>query len=68
MGEIIGWLTIAACVVGVAYMAMDALSDSLMVTTILTGGRDPGESLGAVGCGVLVVGVIAAIVAAAVLW
>lgn len=65
VGEIIGWLAFGACVVGVLFLAMDALSDSLMVTTILTGGREPGESLGAVGCGVLVVGVIAAIVAVA---
>lgn len=65
MGEIIGWLTLAACVLAVAYMAMDALSDGLMVTAILTGGREPGESLGGIGCGVLVVGVIAAIVAVA---
>lgn len=68
MGEIIGWIAIAGFAAMVAWMSMDALSDSLMVTTILTGGREPGESLGGLGCGVLAVGVVAAIVAFVVLW
>lgn len=67
MGEIIGWIAIAGFVAMVAWMSMGALADSLMVTTILTGGREPGESLGEIGCGVLAVVVAAAIVAFVVL-
>ncbi len=67
MGEIIGWIAIAGFVAMLLWMSMDALSDRLMLITIFTGGREPGESLGGLGCGVLAVGMVAAIVAFVVL-
>lgn len=68
MGEVIGWIAIAGFVAMVFWMSIDALSDHLMAITLLTGGREPGESLGGLGCGVLASVVVAAIVAFVVLW